>query len=434
MSPRAKSDPLDLRVEQHLLANGLRVLICPSAAAPVVSVQTWFRVGSRHEREGLTGIAHLFEHLMFNRTERLAAGEFDRLMEQAGGDTNASTWTDWTQYTDNLPADRLELALRLEAERMQRLVLDDEVVESEREVVMNERRFRVEDDVEGAISEELYARAFTQHPYRWPTIGWMRDIRAITIADARAFYRTHYAPNNATLVIAGACEPAAVLREIERRYGRIRPQVLPTETIVVEPEQTEERRATLVRPVAAARACYAWKAPAQGDPDWSALALAHTVLLGGAAARLYRRLVVDDELASQVGGMLTPFAHPGLYELFVSLVRGHTVAEVEQVIDEEVARLSAAAPSAAELTRARTRLETEFCVELETADGKAQALGHYDATLGDHRLLREQHARLLAVRPEEISRAAARYLRKERRTVVVAEPSGEVVDDEGDDA
>src|SRR5688500_7751684 len=162
-----------LAIEKHRLKNGLVVLLMRDTAAPVVAYQTWYRVGSSHEKPGKTGIAHLFEHLMFNQTEHLAAGEFDRLMEQAGGETNAATWVDWTHYTDSVPASRLGLTARLEAERLRCLTLTDAQVETEREVVANERRLRVEDDVEGFLAEELYRLAFTRHPYHWPTIGWM---------------------------------------------------------------------------------------------------------------------------------------------------------------------------------------------------------------------------------------------------------------------
>ncbi len=171
------------KLDKLVLQNGLTVIVLCDASAPVVSVHVWYRVGSRHERPGKTGIAHLFEHLMFNQTEHLAAGEFDRLMEAAGGDTNAATWVDWTFYRDSLPASQLDLALRLEADRMQYLTLDEHQVESEREVVANERRYRVDDDVEGFLGERLFALAFEGHPYGWPTIGWMEDIHALTIED-----------------------------------------------------------------------------------------------------------------------------------------------------------------------------------------------------------------------------------------------------------
>ncbi|HYJ10172.1 MAG TPA: pitrilysin family protein, partial [Polyangiaceae bacterium] len=192
-----------LTIERFVMQNGLMVLLCEDKSAPVVSVHTWFRVGSRHEHEGKTGLAHLFEHLMFNEIEGRGPGEFDRMLEEAGAESNASTWLDWTQYNIAIPKEQLSLVLKLEAERMSKLVLREPQVTSEKEVVANERRYRVDDDVEGAVNELLWATAFTRHAYKWPTIGWMKDIEGFTTQDCEAFYRAYYAPNNAVLVISG---------------------------------------------------------------------------------------------------------------------------------------------------------------------------------------------------------------------------------------
>src|SRR3984885_3132112 len=209
------------------LGNGLGVIAAVDKRAPIVALQTWYRVGSRHERPGATGMAHLFEHLMFQQTESLAVGEFDRLVERTGGESNAATWVDWTYYRLSLPARDLPLGIRLESERMQHLVLEPTPVEAERDVVTNERRERVEDDVDGWLDEQLMAHAFTVHPYRWPTIGGMGDIKGLALPDIRAFYRTWYAPNNATLVCVGDLDERALLDEVERRYGGIAPAQLP---------------------------------------------------------------------------------------------------------------------------------------------------------------------------------------------------------------
>lgn len=424
---------LEQRIEKRVLANGLGVILVPDRSAPVVSYQTWYRVGSRHETPGKTGIAHLFEHLMFNQTAHLAAGEFDRLMEAAGGDTNAATWVDWTFYRDSLPAARLELAVRLEADRMQHLTLTDAQVESEREVVANERRFRVDDDVEGFLAEELFRLAFTRHPYHWPTIGWMRDIMAITAEDARAFYRTFYAPNNATILLVGDFDRDAALALIRRHYEAIPPQPIPPPPAVVEPPQTEERRAVYDKPVSTERALWAWRSPPQGHPDWLPLQLAHELLLGGLSSRLHRRLVVEGEIASTLSGMVAPFSDPGLFEIYASMQRGRTAAEAEAIIDEEIWRLCREPPSRAELDKVVNRFDTDFWAELETADGKAEALGHYETVLGDWRRLFELARRVPAVVPEDVHRAAVTYLVPGARTVVAARPSGEAPDEEGDD-
>ncbi len=424
-----------LVVEKHRLDNGLTLLLLPDRSAPVVAYQTWYRVGSRHERPGRTGIAHLFEHLMFNQTETLAAGEFDRRMEEVGGETNAATWVDWTYYRDSLPAAQLALAVELEAERMHRLVLEDTQVESEREVVLNERRFRVDDDVEGALAEELFRLAFTRHSYHHPTIGWQADIEAISTDDARAFYRTFYAPNNATLVLVGDFEPERALELVQRSYGGIAPSRIVFPEIAPEPEQREERRARYAKPVAADRAIFAWKSPPQVHDDWVVMMVLNEILVGGPSARLYRELIIEREAATTVHGMLAPFHDPGLLEVFVGLKRGHAFPEAAEVIDAASARLAREPVSAAELAKVKNRLETELWTQLDTADGKAEALGHYECTTGDSRRLFEVARRVDEVTAEDLMRAAAVYLRPERRTVVVAEPSGEEPDedDEGDD-
>jgi zinc protease len=192
-----------LRLDRFELANGLTLLSCEDHSAPVISYHTWLRVGSRHEQEPKTGLAHLLEHLMFNGTEKLPQGAYDQMLEEAGAETNASTWLDFTQYSVNAPKQALKLVVTLEAERMLNLVLLEPQVASEKEVVANERRYRVEDDVEGAMNELLWATAFTQHQYRCPTIGWMSDIEGLTHLDCERFYRTYYAPNNATVVVVG---------------------------------------------------------------------------------------------------------------------------------------------------------------------------------------------------------------------------------------
>jgi zinc protease len=424
-----------LTVWRHRLANGLSVVLLPDRSAPVVAYQTWFRVGSRHEAPGQTGIAHLFEHLMFNQTETLAAGEFDRLLEAVGGDSNAGTWVDWTHYRDNLPAAELPLVVRLESERMHRLTLEDEQVASEKEVVLNERRFRVDDDVEGFLSEELFRLAFTAHTYRHPTLGWREDVEGIGPEDARRFYRQFYAPNNATLVLVGDFDGESALALVEQAYGAIAPSEIHAPEIAVEPPQRGERRAVFAKPVTADRAIFAWKSPPQSHPDWVPLLVASELLCGGPSARLHRELVVVREAATRLHGTLAPFHDPGLLEIFVGMKREHGIAEAEAVIDEAMARLAADEVTPAELAKVKNRLETELWSQLDTADGKAEALGHYQITTGDSRVLFEVARRVDEVTPEELRRVAAEHLGKERRTVVVAEPSGEepLDDDDGEE-
>ena len=413
------------------LANGLGLLTAIDRRAPIVALQTWYRVGSRHERPGATGMAHLFEHLMFGQTESLPPGEFDRLVERTGGESNAATWVDWTYYRLSLPARDLALGIRLEAERMQHLVLTPTPVEAERDVVTNERRERVEDDVDGWLDEQLMAHAFTEHPYRWPTIGWMEDIRALSLPDIHAFYRTWYAPNNATLVCVGDFDEAALMDLVATSYGHIPPATLPEVVRIPEPEQTRERVVRAPKPIATDRLLVGYKAPGQDEADWATLEIVATLLAGCPSARLYRRLVIEREAASSVDAQLTPFRDPSLLRLAVTAARGHTADEILASIDRELAAMTEQPPQRAEVEKAKAIAETDFWTSLVDVDGKAEAIGHYETALGDFRKVNAIAERLAAVSVEDVARCVRAYLRPERRTIVIAEPeSPELFDDE----
>ena len=415
---------------RYRLDNGLGLIAAIDRRAPIVSLQTWFRVGSRNERPGATGMAHLFEHLMFGQTESLPPGELDRLVERTGGETNAATWVDWTYYKMSLSARDLELGVRLEAERMQHLVLEPVPVEAERDVVTNERRERVEDDVDGWLDEQLMAHAFTEHPYRWPTIGWMEDIRALALPDIRAFYRTWYAPNNATIVCVGDFDDAQLRELIARHYGHIAPAQLPEVPRVVEPEQTRERVVRAPKPIATHRLLVGYKAPGQDDPDWAPLEIVSTLLAGCPSARLYRRLVIEKEAASSVDAQLTPFRDPSLLRLAVTAVRGFDADAILALLDAELAALVEQPPGAAEVDKAKALVETDFWSALVDVDGKAEALGHYETALGDFRRLGVIAERLTRVTADDVARAVRGYLIAARRTIVIAEPEP---DQGGDD-
>jgi zinc protease len=418
---------------RHRLSNGLGLLTAIDRRAPIVALQTWYRVGSRHERPGATGMAHLFEHLMFGQTESLPPGEFDRLVERTGGESNAATWVDWTYYRLSLPTRDLALGIRLEAERMQHLVLTPTPVEAERDVVTNERRERVEDDVDGWLDEQLMAHAFTEHPYRWPTIGWMEDIRALSLPDIQAFYRTWYAPNNATLVCVGDFDEAALLDLVAHSYGAIAPQTLPAVLRAVEPEQTRERVVRAPKPIATDRLLVGYKAPGQDDADWAVLEIVATLLAGCPSARLYRRLVIEREAASSVDAQLTPFRDPSLLRLAVTTARGHTADEILASIDQELAAMAAQPPGRAEVEKAKAIAETDFWTSLVDVDGKAEAIGHYETALGDFRKVNTLAERLARVTADDVARCVRSYLRAERRTIVIAEPESPDADDDIDD-
>ena len=410
------------KVEKYTLDNGLRVRLFVDREAPVISYHTWFNVGSRHEKLGKTGLAHLFEHLMFNETENLPAGAFDRKLEENGAESNAATWVDWTYYHELLPADRVRLAVRLEAERMQHLVLREQQVASEKEVVANERRYRVDDDVEGVANELLYRTAFTRHPYHWPTIGWMEDIKGFTPDDCTAFYRTYYAPNNATIVVVGDVRERSLLSWIQDAYGAIPSQPIPAEDVSPEPPQIDERRLELRKPTASEKLLVAFKGPALGDADHATMSVLSEVLFGGRASRLYRALVVERELAIDVRGWVSTFRDPGLFECWTTARGAHTAPEILDVLDGAFARVRTEIVGDEEVARAKARLELGSLQQLETVSGKAEQIGFFEVVLGEpaHAFRRvEAYRRVTA---SDLRRVARRYLVDTARTVLRVTP------------
>jgi zinc protease len=409
-------------VHRWRLGNGLAVLVLVDTSAPTVAYHTWLRVGSRHERPGKTGLAHLFEHLMFGETENLGAGAFDRKLEEIGAETNAATWVDWTFYHELVPADRIKLTIRLEAERLQRLVLREPQVASEKEVVANERRYRVEDDVEGIASEVLYKTAFERHPYHWPTIGWMEDIHGFTPDDCVAFYRTYYAPNNATIVVVGQVREREILLAIRDAYGSIPAQAIPPEDIIPEPVQPAERRVTLRKPTTSEKIAVAFKGPALGDADHAVLCVLSEVLFGGRASRLYRRLVVERELAIDVRAWVSTFRDPGLFECWATARPGRTADAITPVLDEAFAQARADVVTEEEIARAKARLELGALQQLETMSGKAEQIGFFETVLGDPAFALQRVEAFRRATPADLRRVARRYLLDSSRTVVHVVP------------
>jgi len=409
-------------VHRFRLANGLRLLLLVDRSAPVVSYSTWFRVGSRHEKPGKTGLAHLFEHLMFNESEGLAAGEFDRKLEENGAESNAGTWFDWTYYYESLPRDRFSLAVKLESQRMAKLVLREPQVVSEKEVVANERRLRVDDDIEGTANEILYKTAFTHHPYHWPTIGWMADIEGFTPDDCVAFYKTYYAPNNATVVVVGDVRDQDVLEKIAAAYGAIPSSTIPEEDTRPEPPQLDTREVVLAKPTASEKILFGFHGPALGDADHAALTLLNEVLFGGRASRMYRVLVTEKELCTDLRGWVSTFRDPGLYEVYFTARPGVTAADVVARGDAELARVREEVVTEEELERAKARLELGLVQSLETISGKAEQIGFYDTVLGDPAAAFRRLEAYRRVTAGELRTAARRYLTLEARTVIRVVP------------
>jgi len=414
-----------LVASKHRLANGLTVLLMPDPSATSVTYMTWFRVGSRHEDEaaGETGLAHLFEHLMFTQTKDHADGEFDRSIEAVGGNANAMTYYDFTAYIDNIPPGEVPLVARLESDRMVNLALRKRQVDNERDVVVEERLASVEDSVDGILDETMYKQSFRTHPYRWPVIGWMKDIKAITETKALAFYRRHYTPDNAVVVIAGRVDPAAALQAVTASYGALAPSRAPVhDDTRPELAPAADVRVVLNRPVPADRLVVGYPAVGLGDPDRAALEVVNEILLGGPSSRLYRRLIVDLEIASSARGDIAPTRDPGLYAIWIQMTKGNDAARAEELIAEEMTRLSDKPLPARELDKAKVRLETAFWKELDSSLGKAELLGQYEIGCGDFRRLFERAGEYQRTTAADVQRVAAKYLRGARSIVVARGP------------
>lgn len=414
----------DVRVEKYALENGLTVLVWEDHRAPVFAFQSWFGVGSRHEQTGRTGMAHLFEHLMFKATKNMAEGEFDRVLEAAGAQTNAATWVDWTYYREKLPSGTLDLVCKLEADRMENMILNSDQLESEREVVVNERLLRVDNDPDGRLFERLYKLAYGEHPYSWPTIGWMADIRAITLEDCFDFYRRYYAPNNATLVFVGDVDTDELLTTVQTYYGHLPAQQLPEVDTPPPIDQSEPRRAEMELEISAERGIYGWHAIAATDPDHPALEILDEILTGGESSRLYKRLVLEEELATSCGGWVAAWHHPGLYEFGAHMRPGHTFSEVEPLIDEILTEVCERGVTDRELLKAQNGLEANFWRQMSDTGNRATGLGDAAATTGDFTRFFTRIEALRTVTLEDIRRVARRVFTPSRRSCVVGLPAG----------
>src|SRR5487761_615364 len=412
-------------VRAATLANGMRVIVWPVRNIPNVAIYNWVRAGSRNETPGATGLAHFFEHMMFNGTSRHPPGAFDRLMEAEGGANNAFTSDDVTVYQDWFPASALELVLDLASDRVAPLAFTPEVIESERGVVTSERRLRVEDNSHGLLAEQVQATAFVAHPYRFPTIGWPADIRAWRLADLQAFYRTYYAPNNLTLALAGDIDPERAIALARQFFEPIPAQAPPPPVRAVEPQQLSERRVLIRRKAQTPLLQCAYKAPRAADPRAPAVSLLLSALVEGDASRLHRALVEDRQVAIEVGGHWQEGFDPGLLWLSLTLPEGADPEEAREALDAELSAVAADGVTAADLERARNLATAGLWKKLAAIDGKAQLLGEYEVFHGDWARLFDAPARIADVSADELRAVAREILDERRRTLGILVPSNE---------
>ena len=395
------------------LLNGLRLIVHEDHSVPVVAANIWYHVGSGDEQPGRTGFAHLFEHLMFMGSENAPYPAFDRMLEAAGANNNGSTWFDRTNYYEEGPANALPLMLWLEADRMGRFLptMDSAKVDLQRDVVKNERRQSVDNQPYGKAFETTLRLLFPAgHPYSWPTIGSMADLSAATLEDTRGFFRKYYAPNNATLVVAGDVKTADV-RALVRRYFADIPRGPAIDRTTPGPFRlARDTLAVLEDRVQLPRLYYTWHAPRVHTPDDYALRLAAYALAGAKNSRLTQPLVYDRQLATEVEATQNGFRVDGFFEVVATARPGHALPELQTVIDREVARLATEGPTPRELEQAKNSIEAAFLQRLEQVSQKADMLNEYAYFTGDPDYFAKEIAGLRRITRDDVRRVARTYL------------------------
>ena len=405
------------QVQSMTLANGMKVIVWTDRDIPNIALYNWVHVGSRNEVPGITGLAHFFEHMMFNGTSKRSPGEFDRLMEAQGGSNNASTSDNVTIYMDWIPRTALDLVFDLESDRLANLSFDPKVIESERGVVYSERRLRTEDSNEGFLAEQVQATAFVAHPYQFPTVGWPADIQGWTIEDLQAFFKTNYAPNNCTLVLVGDVSSEEAFALAKRYLEPIPRQNPPPKVRTVEPEQLGEKRVAVARNAQTPLLYVAYKSPAANDPQGPAINLLMSILAGGDSSRLHRLLVEEKKIAIDVGANFQEGFDPGLSWVQLTLPEGANPAAVEKALDAALDEIVAQGVTAAELTRAKNQYASSFWKQLATINGKAELLGSFEVYEGDYKKMFDSPAVYEKVTREDVQKAAALVFQKDHRTV-----------------
>jgi zinc protease len=410
------------RVVATTLDNGLRVLLIEDARSPIVSFQVWYRVGSRNEHRGATGIAHFLEHLMFKGTPSHGPKEFARLVEQNGGQDNAFTSQDVTSYYVDIAADKLDLVIDLEADRMQNLLLDPKEINSERQVVIEERRTRTEDDPGGFLGEEVSSTAFKAHPYGVPIIGWMDDIKRITPDEIRTFYKTYYVPNNAIIAAVGAFRADDALEKIKRRFGRIPRGKVPPPMLAVEPLQNGERRVIVKKQAELPIVYMAWHVPNHRSDDSVPLEVLSTILAGGRASRLYRDLVYQRQLALEAGGDNSYFSvDPSLFWFWATPMPGQTPEKLEAELSAHMERLKTEPVTDEELTRAKNQIEAAFVYQEDSIHQRASLLARFEL-IGGYAMKDSFLAKVRAVTAADLTRVARTWFDPDKKSVGVLLP------------
>jgi len=410
------------QVFETVLPNGLKVILLENHKAPLVTFQVWYRVGSRNEAWGKTGLSHMLEHMMFKGTEKVGPEEFSRIIQENGGNDNAFTSYDYTAYFENLSADRVQVAIDLEADRMQNLMLREEDFRTERMVVMEERRLRTEDNPQSVLVEQVMSTAFQTQPYHWPIIGWMEDIARFTLEDLKAYYKTYYNPINAFLVVVGDFKKDELLPKIVEAFGSQAKGVAPDQEKDKDPPQIGERRIFVKKEAQLPFLLTGYHTPNLRDKDSYVLEVIATILSGGKSSRLYQRLVREKRLVLSADADQSLVSRdPSLFTLSAELLPGKEVAEVEKAFDQEIEQLQREPVGEKELEKTKNQLEASFIFGQDSIFNQAMLLARHEIALS-WKTIDDYLPSIRKVTPEDIQRVARKYLIPDNRTVGILIP------------
>lgn len=413
---------ISLPVTKFVLKNGLTVLLLEDHTVPMISYHTWYRVGSRDEAPGVTGAAHMLEHMMFKGAKKYSGKDFDRTLHENGITNNAFTSSDYTGFYENIPSDKLELIMDIEVDRMSSLLINPDDLKSEKEVVAEERRWRVDNNPMGVLREQMMSTIFKKSNYRWPVIGHMKDIQDYDAEKLRYFYNSYYGPNNAVLVIVGDFKTSTVKSLVEKYYGKLEKREIPQKEYPAEPAQKVQQNAITRRDVQNSSFVVAFQAPKQGEADMYAMDLAANILGNGSSSRLYRRLVYQQQQATSAYAYNHTMKDAGIFAVGVNMKPGLETSSALESVYNEIYKMRTQKVTDKELEKAKTQVMKDYVDSLRTMDGKARALAVNEIVTGSYDSLFSDLEKYQAVTADDILKAMAKYTQQNQRSIITLAP------------
>ncbi|AHI05264.1 protease [Bdellovibrio bacteriovorus W] len=413
---------ISLPVTKFVLKNGLTVLLLEDHTVPMISYHTWYRVGSRDEAPGVTGAAHMLEHMMFKGAKKYSGKDFDRTLHENGITNNAFTSNDYTGFYENIPSDKLELIMDIEVDRMSSLLISPDDLKSEKEVVAEERRWRVDNNPMGVLREQMMSTIFKKSNYRWPVIGHMKDIQDYDAEKLRYFYNSYYGPNNAVLVIVGDFKTSNVKSLVEKYYGKLEKREIPQKEYPTEPAQKVQQNAITRRDVQNSSFVVAFQGPKQGEADMYAMDLAANILGNGSSSRLYRRLVYQQQQATSAYSYNHTMRDAGIFAVGVNMKPGLETSSALESVYNEIYKMRSQKVTDKELEKAKTQVMKDYVDSLRTMDGKARALAVNEIVTGSYDSLFSDLEKYQAVTADDILKVMAKYTQQNQRSIITLAP------------